>query len=221
MPLIKSGSKQAVSENIRREISAGKPQKQSVAIAMSNARKYGKKFAEGGKVPWAMKSPAHQVFKEGLIHSRVPGRTDKLNIAVPKGAYVVPADVVSGMRGAQGNTLAGGKLLTAKFASGGMAMGIPKSGMPRGFRGPNIRMQRAVPEMPSLLGRKPKFAEGGDVEDDHVPIIAAGGEYVLAPHSIIAKYGDLTKGHNALDAWVQSERKRNIRILRNLPGPKQ
>lgn len=35
MPLIKSKSKKAVSENIRREADAGKPQKQAVAIALS------------------------------------------------------------------------------------------------------------------------------------------------------------------------------------------
>lgn len=44
MPLIKSGSKKAVSENIRREIRAGRPQKQAIAIAMNIMRKYkGKK----------------------------------------------------------------------------------------------------------------------------------------------------------------------------------
>ena len=40
MPLVKSGSKAAVSENIRREMHAGKPQKQAIAIAMSVKRKY-------------------------------------------------------------------------------------------------------------------------------------------------------------------------------------
>lgn len=39
MPLIKSSSKNAVSENIRREIEAGKPQKQAVAIALSTQRR--------------------------------------------------------------------------------------------------------------------------------------------------------------------------------------
>lgn len=43
MPLIKSGSRKAVSENIRREMEANKPQKQAVAIALSTARKYGTK----------------------------------------------------------------------------------------------------------------------------------------------------------------------------------
>ncbi len=39
MPLIKSGSKKAVSQNIKTEKTAGKPQKQAVAIALSVARK--------------------------------------------------------------------------------------------------------------------------------------------------------------------------------------
>lgn len=38
MPLVKSGSRKAVSENIRRERAAGKPQKQAVAIALSVQR---------------------------------------------------------------------------------------------------------------------------------------------------------------------------------------
>ena len=41
MPLIKSGSKQAFQENIKKEIGAGRPQKQAVAIAYSTRRKYG------------------------------------------------------------------------------------------------------------------------------------------------------------------------------------
>ena len=38
MPLVKSGGRQAMSQNIRTEMSAGKPQKQAVAIAYSVAR---------------------------------------------------------------------------------------------------------------------------------------------------------------------------------------
>ena len=41
MPLIKSGSRKAVSYNIRTEIAAGKPQKQAVAIALNVGRKAG------------------------------------------------------------------------------------------------------------------------------------------------------------------------------------
>jgi hypothetical protein len=39
MPLNKSGSKKAVSENIKTEIKAGRPQKQAVAIALDIQRR--------------------------------------------------------------------------------------------------------------------------------------------------------------------------------------
>jgi hypothetical protein len=49
MPLVKSKSPKAFSENVKREMNAGKPQKQAVAIAYSvadKAKKTGKKIAK-------------------------------------------------------------------------------------------------------------------------------------------------------------------------------
>ncbi len=43
MPLVKSKSKKAVSENIKREMEAGKPQKQAIAIALDVQRRAGGK----------------------------------------------------------------------------------------------------------------------------------------------------------------------------------
>ena len=43
MPLKSGSSKKVIAENIRREVAAGRPRKQAVAIALSNARKSKKK----------------------------------------------------------------------------------------------------------------------------------------------------------------------------------
>jgi hypothetical protein len=42
MPLMKSGSAEAVGKNIKKEMKAGKPKKQAVAIALATERKYAK-----------------------------------------------------------------------------------------------------------------------------------------------------------------------------------
>lgn len=271
MPLIKSGSKNAISSNIRAEKNAGKPQDQAVAIALSVAKQARKRRAGGrvmtdatididrpdvrvlkrserkiesqqrrmpggsiedsffyynqnpredtnphtsgnrerhlamggglqnplttGKLP-----KPHQSFGGGMLNSPVPGRTDKLNLAVPSGSYVVPSSVVSYL--GQDNSAAGAAVLDGMF-KGGKGTGSHK------FRKGTARFS------------KKKFAEGGEVEApvEEVPVIAAGGEYVVPPEALIERFGDIDHAHKIMDQFVKDTRKKHIQVLKSLPGP--
>ena len=65
------------------------------------------------------------------------------------------------------------------------------------------------------------YAAGGGVGEP-VPIVAAGGEYVLSPDEVLwAGKGDLDAGHRALDKWITDTRKELIDTLKKLPPPKK
>ena len=65
------------------------------------------------------------------------------------------------------------------------------------------------------------YARGGHVGNP-VPIVAAGGEYVLSPDEVLwAGGGDLDAGHKKLDDFVNATRAELIKTLKALPGPKK
>lgn len=199
MPLIKSPSKEAFKSNLKEELKT-KPKDQALAISYSIMRRA--KKAKGGEIstPWYVRNEARSMAHTGPIKSIVPGRTDNHPMNVPAGAYVLPADHVSHL--GQGNSQAGMATLDNLFKSGPYNTSLPKMG-----RGSTIPK-----------GPKAKFADGGTVED--VPIMAAGGEYVLDPEQVMAiGGGDLDMGHKILDKWVLDTRKQNIKTLKGLPGP--
>jgi hypothetical protein len=144
MPLIKSGSKQAVSSNIREMVHAGHPRDQAIAAALRNARKY----ARGGNV------------HEGFLHSTVPGRTDRLPISVKGGAYVLPADHVAAL--GEGNSLAGANIVNKLFKMG------PYGSTPTALRGsgvssPKLNLRRAKFASGGESKSIPIVAAGGEI----------------------------------------------------------
>jgi hypothetical protein len=75
----------------------------------------------------------------------------------------------------------------------------------------------------NMIGVTPyssRKAAGGATEG--VPIVAAGGEYVIPPEDVVhIGGGDLDHGHKVLDAFVKKMRQKTIKTLQNLPGPKR
>lgn len=176
------------------------------------------RYAFGGLLPGPTANPVGSYFTRqamrnlprgprihvGPIMGHTMGRGDKVGMSVAPGSYVLPADHVSGL--GQGNTNAGFKVLHSMFSSGPYG-----SSMPRIHHG-----GMGIPK-----AKVPKIAAGGTPHDRSEPIEiqAADGEYVLSPEQIIAKFGDLQKGHKALDEWVVHERRNHVDKLRKLPGP--
>jgi hypothetical protein len=70
----------------------------------------------------------------------------------------------------------------------------------------------------------PRFQSRGGAATDHgdegVPIVAAGGEYVLSPQQVrAAGRGDPELGCRVLDEFVKRSRAKHIQTLQKLPGP--
>lgn len=66
------------------------------------------------------------------------------------------------------------------------------------------------------------LASGGEAvgNDDTVPIVAAGGEHVIDPETVLQiGDGDMDLGHRVLDAFVLRTRANAIKELSKLPGP--
>lgn len=137
-------------------------------------------------------------FHVGPIHSAVAGRTDHLPMHVPSGSYVIPADIISAM--GEGNTVAGFKHMRRMF-----------KGVPYGGKSAPYGQSGGPYDEPLTRSR------GGETG---VPIVAAGGEYVLTPDEVsFAGEGDMDRGHRVLDEFVKTMRAQTVATLQKLPGP--
>ena len=155
----------------------------------------------------------------GPIHSPVAGRTDHLPMHVRSGSYVIPADIISAM--GEGNTMSGFKIARRMFSSKPYFQEgehpYESSGAP--YHGNNGPYNSNSGPYGAKLGK----AEGGQVDNESlVPIVAAGGEYVISPEEINKiGQGDMDHGHKILDEFVKNFRQKTIKTLKNLPGPKK
>lgn len=195
--------------------------KQAVRDALNTVREL---RASGGHVS----SKIHK----GPIHSNVAGRTDHLPMHVKSGSYVIPADIISAM--GEGNSMAGFKVAKSLFSTPPIKTevhhskdSLPYSGDGLPYKGKGVPYGgNGVPYSGNGLPYSgeggpysARRADGGAV--DGVPIIAAGGEYVITPEEIhrLGK-GDIAHGHKIMDAFVKQFRKSTIKTLSKLPGPK-
>ena len=182
---------------------------QSIRYALSMGKAQPRpKFATGGVV--------------GPLLDAGPGRTDTLPISVPPGSYVIPADVVSGLPGAQGNSLAGHVALNKMI----QALPLVPDKEPYGADAPKLARAATIPGLSTqhhIMREELDKHKGGKVPEDHggpIDIMAAGGEHVLTPEEVTRiGAGNLERGHAILDQFVKEVRKRNIRDLQKLPGP--
>lgn len=186
MPLKKGSSPSVIQENIREMRHSGYPQKQAIAAALDTARRAAERGGRQEKNP--------KVF-HGPLRAAIPGRTDRLNIHVKSGSYVLPADCVSTL--GENNTEAGFEVVK--------------------------RMIEDARQLGGRVGLKEKYGIRGPYHDEDegiVGVVVAGGEYILTPEEVkLFGDGDLNAGHRALDAFVKSQRKKHIKTLRNLPAP--
>jgi hypothetical protein len=211
MPLLPG--KKNIGHNIEVEQAHGKPHEQAIAIALNTARKH----RDSGGLnmlhvphlrPKKIRPPRAEKFvhrlstvHSGPIHSSVAGRTDHLPMHVLSGSYVLPADILSGA--GEGNTIAGFKHARRVFG------GVPRGGGAQPY---------------NHEGGPYGMADGGNAEGHSgtVPIVAAGGEYVLHPDEVREiGGGDLDTGHKVLDEFVKRMRAEHIKTLKKLPGPKR
>lgn len=120
MPLTPGAPVSSTIKELVHHGSRPRPMKQIVAIAEANHRR---KRADGG--PALTNEPIHL---GGLVAGHDGGRDDTIECSVPRGSYIIPADIVSGL--GQGNTTKGATVLDGVFRTRALIANPALSKMP-------------------------------------------------------------------------------------------
>jgi len=155
------------------------------------------------------------------------GTTTKKPTANLKSLSLLPEDIALGV---SGRDFAGSDLINEGFNSG--PFGISQKGA-QFSSVPHPETPSDLPSLSSTLKVNPinpakgttEAARGGPIMSGKyrpVPIVAAGGEYVIHP-DVVQKLGNgnMEKGHDYLDHFVKYVRKHLVKTLSNLPGPRR
>ena len=154
------------------------------------------------------------------------GMASKKAAANLKNLSTLPEDINLGV---SGRDYTGSDLIAQGFGSGpfGISQKAPTfSSLSTPTMPSDIPSLSTILKMSQIGNPPPKEeARGGPIMSGHyrpVPIVAAGGEYVIHP-DVVRKLGngDMDKGHNYLDHFVKYVRKHLIKTLSKLPGPRR
>jgi len=167
----------------------------------------------------AKSQPAHKAIGGGAAGT--PMKSGYLS-----NQYTLPEDVKLGV---DAPSFSGANLIKQGFSTGpfGLSQQLPKFSA--------LDVPKPPTDLESLSDRlrqnkqgtaAPQAeAHGGPIMSGNhrpVPIVAAGGEYVIHP-DMVRKLGggDIKKGHDYLDNFVKYVRQHTIKTLQKLPGPRR
>jgi len=219
MPLKKGSSQKTVSSNISELIDTGRPQKQAVAIALNVARSIRPKHATSGRaklpnvndLPEELLGLAPQPKK--LPHVNSPN-VDQMFWIEEREKRKMGGETVQHHVGPIHSPVAGRTDHLPMHVPSGSYV-IPAdiiSAMGEGNTMAGFKVANQI------FGEQPSGRSDGEA----VPIVAAGGEYVIHPENVanLAK-GDLDHGHRILDSFVKKMRAKTVATLKALPPPKK
>ena len=248
MPLQSGSAPAVVSNNIRELIASGHPHAQAVAIAFHNA--HPEHRAMGGMTPRMPAITSHPAglgpvrAPHTAIHvpSMLPRRDDGGSVGPTPGlqpsnansspvaqSYIqrfaqMSPEQLQEMVARLGNSPLAGiaqQVLKQKQVMQ-QAPSYAQTAQPTPLSpdGGQQTQPQAPIQQPTQQGGMQQAARGGETKPNTVPILAAGGEFVIEP-SHVARWGDgdIKEGHRRLDKFVVEARKDIIKTMSKLRGP--